>query len=152
MSSVIIDTGNYTNQARTAFLNILKGGSGNTGYDIAFIDVGTGGEYTPAGVFTGNRVAPDPAETEIRKRLFRANIVYSSLDGDNKIRFVAGLEPHECLSNVIDEFALISSNGVMIAHYVTSETGPTPSPTTKYTKSSVVAWALTWVININLTI
>lgn len=147
MSTYQIPAGDYTDLAEEAFINMLRGGSSGAGYHPAFIDIGVGGDYNTAGVDTGARFAPVGSETEIRKRLFRANIVYTEVIAGNKLKYVAFVDGHEALSTDINEFALIASNQTMIAHLVLPAA---PTRAEKFTKNGATKLFLEWVISVSL--
>lgn len=142
-------SGDYTNQAKIAFLNMIRGGTSTGNWSPAFIDIGTGGDFNPDGTtpVPPGRVPPDPTELEIRKRIFRGNIVYSEVIGEDEVKYVAAIDAHEAISTDINEFALIATNQVMIAHMVLP---PDPIFAEKFEKTSVVRWMLEWVIKIDL--
>ena len=150
MPTYTVTTADYTDQALNAFLNMLKGGAAGSDYAPTFVDVGIGGNYDLTGHDTGNRVAPDPTETEVRKRIFRARIITAEVIGGEKIKYTAVAEPHECISSNINELGLISSNGTMIAHWVGPETGPSPSPATTYSKSGYITVYFEWELNLTI--
>jgi len=89
-------------------------------YLIDTIAVGKGGdcEIDPPHNDTGARVAPDPGETEIRS-LVEALPIQQTLRTGNEFTFSVLARPEQAISTDINELALLTRNGTMVAHYVT---------------------------------
>jgi hypothetical protein len=149
--SYLIENASYTNQALTVFLNLLRGGLAAGEYSPTFIDIGIGGNYW-AGVDTHVRVGPDPSETEIRLRVFRARVVGTEIVSNNEVKYTAMIEPHDCIRNDINEMSLITSNGIMLSHWVAPEAGPTPSPCEVIDKSGYVTFFIEWKIRLTVSV
>jgi len=150
LASFDIINADYTSNAKTAILNLLRGGSAAGAWGPTFIDIGTGGNLNLSGVDTHARFAPDPSETELRRRIFRANIVYTELVGESSVKYVAAVDAHEAISSDINEFGLIASNQLMIAHLVLPATATPPYPAETFDKTGYVRLMLYWAIDLSL--
>ena len=115
---------------------------------IAEIAVGDGGdlEISPPHNDTGERVPPDPGETEIRSLVEALPILIVSQDG-NDIRYTALAKPEQAISDDINEFALLTRDGTMVAHFVTEAVSP-GGRARDYPKTSweylAIRWRLTY--------
>ena len=116
--------------------------------NIGIISVGTGGDYTQAGVYDGDRQAPAVTDAAMRVELFRAPIVQINFPAANEVEFVGLMREREAVSASIDEFGLLTMDGSMFSHSINPESGGSPSPTVKYTKPLGAIFTAVWTLTI----
>jgi hypothetical protein len=109
---------------------------------LSYIALGTGGglEATPPHNDTGARVAPDPAETEMRALVEKIQIQTAREEAGDVI-LVAVARPEQAQDPDINEFGLLTEDGTLFAHFVT-EANPGPRAK-KYPKTDVY-WIIEW--------
>jgi len=112
---------------------------------LAYVALGKGGdcEITPPHNDTGIRVAPDPAETEMRILVEKIQIQTSREDGDDVV-LVAVARPEQAQDPDINEFGLLTEDETLFAHFVTEEVAP-GGRATKYPKTDVY-WIIEWPV------
>lgn len=112
-------------------------------YSIA---IGKGGdlEANPPHNDTGARVEPVASEKAIRSLVEALPILIVSRSG-NDIRYTVLAKPEQANSDDINEFALLTRDGTMMAHFVTEEIGP-GDRARKYPKKSWEYLAIRWKI------
>lgn len=112
---------------------------------LAYIGIGDGGDLDAVlHNDTGARVAPVSTETEIRSLVESVPIMLTNQVGDD-ITYTALARPEQANSDDINEFALLSNDGSMFAHFVTEEVAPL-GRATKYPKKSWHYVAVRWTI------
>lgn len=113
---------------------------------LAFIALGEGGdcEATPPHNDTGARVAPDPAETEMRA-LVKNITIQTAREESGEVILVAVARPEQAQSPNINEFGLLTEDGTLFAHFVTAEVAPL-GRATKYPKTDVY-WIIEWALD-----
>jgi len=116
--------------------------------DLGIISVGTGGDYTQAGAFIGDRQAPAVSDAAMRVELFRAPIVQINFPAVNEVEFTGLMREREAVSASIDEFGLLTMDGSMFSHSINPESGGSPSPTVKYTKPLGAIFTVVWTLTI----
>ena len=114
---------------------------------ITYVDVGTGGDVNPAtGLDTGARVAPQNDETDIRVLLYRSPIANIEPDVNTKeVVFTAVVKPEDGNDPAINEFALLSYDGTMLAHFVTPE-DPGSGRAEQYEKTALMYLVIRWTM------
>jgi len=125
----------------------------------AFIYVGSGGDLNPiTKTDTGERVAPVSTETEIRSLLYEAPILLTKSEKlpttapeANTVVFRAAINPPSFSSIDINELALVTGVGDMVAHWVSPEIAPRDRAT-KYKKTNLLWMIIEWAITFNITI
>ena len=140
----------YRNSVTTASSDVIRSLLARQFEDkmISRIAMGDGGdlEILPPHNDTGQRVAPDPGETGIRSLVEALPILIVSQDVDD-IRYTALAKPEQAISNEINEFALLTRDGTMVAHFVTEEVTP-GGRARDYPKTSweylAIRWKLTY--------
>ena len=140
----------YGNSTTAASADVIRALLGREFEDkmISEIAVGDGGdlETTPPHNDTGQRVAPDPGEEEIRSLVEALPILFVSRSGDD-IRYTALAKPEQAISDDINEFALLTRDGTMVAHFVTEAVSP-GGRARDYPKTSweylAIRWRLTY--------
>ena len=112
---------------------------------LSYIALGTGGDFetTPPHSDTGARVAPDPAETEMRALVEKIQI-QTSREESGDVILVAVARPEQAQDPDINEFGLLTEDGTLFAHFVTEEVAPL-GRATKYPKTDVY-WIIEWPI------
>lgn len=115
--------------------------------DIGIISIGTGGNYTQAGVNTGVRVPPAATDDQMRVELFRAGIVQINFPTDGVVEFVGLLRQAEAVSADIDEFGLLSHDGRMFSHVINPDSGPA-TPTVPYNKPNGAIYSIKWALTL----
>jgi hypothetical protein len=114
-----------TNFGKTEFIrNLLAGDLNSLVWKIA---VGEGGDcdILPPHNDTGMRVGPDPAETEIRALVAEVDITNTSKDAiTGAVTYNTLVKREQANSPNINELALLTRDGQMIAHFVTAALVP----------------------------
>lgn len=107
------------------------------------IGIGNGGdlEINPPHNDTGQRVAPDDSEEEMRSLVEAIPIQISKRSG-NDIEHTALARPDQAIDDGINEFGLLTRSGKLFAHYVTPAD---PVRAEKKPKTDVY-WILKWTI------
>lgn len=119
-------------------------------YLIDTIAVGKGGdcEKDPPHNDTGARVAPDSGEREIRSLVEALPIQTTSKSG-MEFKFSALARQEQAVSADINELALLTRSGLMVAHYVTPvDIGGRAEKKPK----STYFWIIEWTIRFDLTL
>lgn len=118
-------------------------------YLIDTIAVGKGGDFEidPPHNDTGARVAPDPGEREIRS-LVEALPIQTTLKNGMEFTFSALARPEQAVSTDINELALLTRSGLMVAHYVTPVDGVRAEKKPK----STYFWIIEWTLRFDLTL
>ena len=113
---------------------------------LAYVALGEGGDYeiTPPHSDTGARVAPDPAETEMRALVEKITI-QTAREENGEVILVAVARPEQAQSPNINEFGLLTEDGTLFAHFVTEEVAPL-GRATKYPKTDIY-WIVEWPID-----
>jgi len=94
---------------------------------------------------TGARVGPVATETEIRVLVQAITITSVSREVDGSITFKALARREQANSPNINEFALLTRDAQMIAHFVTEEVAPL-GRATKYPKTELMFVICEWNI------
>jgi hypothetical protein len=111
---------------------------------LAYIALGDGGDYeiTTPHNDTGARVAPDPAETEMRSLVEKITIQTAREENDEVI-LVAVARPEQAQSPDINEFGLLTEDGTLFAHFVTAIN---PGPRAEKFPKTDIYWFIEWPI------
>lgn len=140
---VIDDRNEVTNYGRTAFIQQLIGR--NLDSLVWYVILGEGGDCSidPGHGDTGARVPTDPVEIEIRKFVAEIPIQAIINNDDGSITFKALVRREQGNSPNINEFALYTRAGNMVAHFVTELDGVKAR---KYVKSELSFWIVEWTL------
>lgn len=113
---------------------------------IDTISVGDGGdlEIAPPHNDTGQRVGPDPSETEMRSVIENLSIQIVS-EVTNGVKYTALAKVEQANSDDINEFGLLTRDGTLVAHFVTEEVSP-GGRARKYPKKSWMYLAIRWTV------
>jgi hypothetical protein len=113
---------------------------------IDSIGVGNGGdlEVSPPHNDTGQRVAPDASEEEMRSLVEAIPIQISKRDGDD-IEHTALARPDQAIDDGINEFGLLTRSGKIVAHYVTPADPVRAEKKPKTDVYWILKWTLTYV-------
>lgn len=115
---------------------------------IAYIAIGTGGDYSPyTGMDAGARFEPKADETTMRQEICRCPIAHVETDDLTKESTMTAVAlPEQASSTGINELGLLTVDGTMVAHFVTP--ADMTGRATKYVKepgllNMVTRWRLT---------
>jgi hypothetical protein len=126
------------------FIRLLL--AGNLDALVWQISVGEGGDCAilPPHNPTGARVPPDPSEDEIRKLIGTVDVSTITRGGAGEVIYSALARREQVNSPNINELALLTRDGQMIAHYVTDPemTGEAQ----KKPKTDLMFWIIRWTV------
>lgn len=142
---VLIDHYNsITDAAEDVVKGLLNRDFENKMIDVIAVGKGGDSEINPPHNDTGARVPPDPSETEIRD-LVEALPILISEEVIGGIRYSGIAQLHQANSDDINEFAILTKDETMVAHFVAEEVAPL-GRATKYPKTTIMYLIIRWTL------
>lgn len=145
----IVDSRNMITDASAEVIRGLLGRDPET-YLPDFIAVGKGGDCdtTPGShVDTGARVPPEPQEREMRILVESLPIQITTPIPPDEFMYSALANPAQAVDAGINEFGILTRDGLLFAHFVTEvvTVGPEIGRATKKPKTDI-NWIIEWTV------